>query len=219
MIFSLIIPVYNEALCIKETLMTLCASLASCSFLSDWEIVVVDNASADDTVLLVQNFGDAHVRVITIPLRGKGRAIRAGFRASRGDVVGFTDADLSVSSEDILYALKVIQDEPNAVVIGSRFHHKSALGNREWWRTGSSRLFNLLARGITDVHYRDTQCPLKVRGSQISSSLCSLSVCTFQSLNSRLPGMNITILLVDQRYTWGRTESVQFLRCVAFAID
>lgn len=158
---SLIIPVYNEADVIVPTLTLLRESLER-ELPSAWEIIVVDNASTDDTSGKVIGLKDKRISAITLIEKGKGRALRAGFSAARGDIVGFTDADLPIAPDEILAALRDLERSDDRVLIGSRFHPESVMPGREWWRIGSSQLFNILARTIVGVRVSDTQCPLKL---------------------------------------------------------
>ena len=158
---SLIIPTYNEALVILPTVRSLIEVFEKQKDF-DWEIVVVDNASTDDTKEQMEDFGHAQVSVMSIKEKGKGRAIRAGFTKAEGEVIGFTDADLAVPPKEILDAFLFALRDDADVIIGSRVHKESTLPGREWWRTRSSSVFNLLAKMIIGVRAGDTQCPLKV---------------------------------------------------------
>lgn len=158
--FSLIIPAYNEAPVIIPTLRILCDAFSRVE--EDWNIVVVDNASTDNTALAVEQMGNEHVSALKILEKGKGNAIRAGFLHADGDLVGFTDADLSVLPEEIVNAFLSVLNGEADVVVGSRAHPESKLPGREWWRTASSRLLNLAEQLIVGVRISDTQCPLKV---------------------------------------------------------
>jgi aminoacyl-tRNA hydrolase len=161
---SLIIPAYNEAPVIVATLHLLRVAFEE-RFTAHgftWEIIVVDNASTDNTALAVRKICDERIHAHYIPQKGKGRAVRKGVDLAQGVVVGFTDADLSVAPEEIAEAFLRVLSGETSVVIGSRAHPESMLPGREWWRTGSSTAFNLLSRWVVGTSFRDTQCPLKV---------------------------------------------------------
>ena len=158
---SLIIPAYNEALVIAPTVRSLVDTFSKQSDF-DWEIIVVDNASTDDTSKEAEDIAHTQVHVISLTQKGKGNAIRAGFTKAEGEFVGFTDADLSVAPSEILQAFLSMMSGDSDILIGSRTHKESPLPGREWWRTGSSSVFNMLAVAIVGVRTSDTQCPLKV---------------------------------------------------------
>lgn len=96
---SVIVPAYNEADYLPRVLGSLSRSAL---FLSDVlpsvgaEIIVVDNASADETATVAQSYG---ARVLSEPQRGIARARNAGGRAARGSVLVFVDADYRVPRE------------------------------------------------------------------------------------------------------------------------
>lgn len=159
--FSLIIPTYNEAEVIVHTVGLLASELER-KLAGDWEIIIVDNGSSDETLLRIKEKNVPNIRTVQLLEKGKGRAVRAGFSASQGYIVGFTDADLPVDPEEILRAHELLVNTSHEVIMGSRFHPKSMMPEREWWRVGSSKVFNFLSRIIVGVHHTDTQCPLKL---------------------------------------------------------
>ena len=89
---SVVIPAFNEAHIIDRCL----RSLLEQRDLAD-EIIVVDNASTDDTAAIASRF--AGVRVIREPRPGVTYARSAGFDAARGDVIARIDADSLVKSD------------------------------------------------------------------------------------------------------------------------
>ncbi len=159
--FTLIIPAYNEAPVITPTLELLRDAFEK-QARYEWAIVVVDNASTDDMSHLVRALNDPRITAMVLAEKGKGHAVRAGFRETTSQFVGFTDADLSVPPHEIIRALDEVCRGNVDVVIGSRFHPESVMPGREWWRIGSSQLFNYLARLMIGVTVSDTQCPLKI---------------------------------------------------------
>ena len=199
---SLVIPVFNEAPVILPTLRLLAENFEQ-QYSSDWEIIVVDNASTDDILARVSQIDDARIHVVHLDEKGKGRALRAGFVQASGDIVGFTDVDLSVPPEDIISALACAEAHPGSVVLGSRNHPKSVMPGREWWRTMSSHMFRLLARYIVGVRASDTQCPLKLMPDSVINIFLSTKENTwFFDLEfvAILEGLNIP--LVEVPVTW-----------------
>src|SRR5690606_15069353 len=98
---SIVIPAYNEAFRIGDTLMALCAVLPS--LVDDWEVRVVDDGSRDATAAVVAEFAHTHTGVVLQPEphRGKGGAVRAGMLAARGDLRFLCDADLSMPPTEL----------------------------------------------------------------------------------------------------------------------
>lgn len=163
---TLIIPTYNEAPVIRETLQTLLTAIDAEQSDHHWDILVVDNSSTDGTIASAESINDPRVHTLRLEERGKGRAIRAGFAVAAGNIVGFTDADLSVEPREIINSFYRVGSGAADIVVGSRLHPESIMPDREWWRMGSSYFFNILARTIVGVNTSDSQCPLKVLNKQ-----------------------------------------------------
>src|SRR5438105_465529 len=115
---SIVIPAYNEAARLPETLRAIIAFLDGRAFRS--EFIVVDDGSADDTAAIAGDMlSAASGRVLREPHRGKGAAVRAGMQAACGAHVLFTDADLAVPIAEAERLLATV-DKGYGVVIGSR---------------------------------------------------------------------------------------------------
>lgn len=130
---SVVFPSYNEEKRLAQTLDLTVAALNAMS--ADrpkftWEIVIVDDGSADQTSAVGQRYtaslGSDRVRVMTLADNiGKGGAVNMGMLRSRGDHILFADADGATSASDIarLYdALLKAERDDLGVAIGSRAH-------------------------------------------------------------------------------------------------
>ena len=139
---------------------TLAQVLEFCSQeLDRFELIVVDDGSADNTEAVVGEFKD--VRYLRNEVnRGKGETVKRGMLAAELDTVLFSDVDLSTPIEEALVLMKSI-DEGADVVIGSRRFDGEKQVQRSWprrlmawgWRT----LVHLLV--LDGIH--DTQCGFK----------------------------------------------------------
>lgn len=85
---SIIVPAYNVAHCIRQTLDSLLAQTCT-----DYEIVVVDDGATDNTVEIVQSYDDPRIRLVRQTNRGLAGARNSGIDAARGAYIGFCDAD------------------------------------------------------------------------------------------------------------------------------
>ena len=118
---SLIIPAYNESSRILPTLAAVLDYLRA--QYPDFELIVVDDGSRDDTAAVVTCAlaNEPRARLITYqPNRGKGYALRQGVLASRGAQVVFTDADLSTPIEELPRQEKVFPEHLAKLVVCSR---------------------------------------------------------------------------------------------------
>lgn len=84
---SVVLPTYNRAWCLREAL----DSVAGQGF-RDFELIVVDDGSTDETACLLRAYGDA-LRVLRQPRRGVSAARNAGIAAARGKLIAFLDSD------------------------------------------------------------------------------------------------------------------------------
>ncbi|MGB0695892.1 MAG: glycosyltransferase family 2 protein [Rhodospirillaceae bacterium] len=85
---SIVVPAYNVAHCIAETLTSLLAQTER-----DFEIVVVNDGSTDDTLAVVRRFDDPRIRIVNQRNRGLAGARNTGIAESRAPVIGFCDSD------------------------------------------------------------------------------------------------------------------------------
>jgi glycosyltransferase involved in cell wall biosynthesis len=91
-----------------------------------WELIVVDNASSDDTAEVVRKFSDlrsVHVHYVHQPLPGLSNARNAGFQRSRGSVVAFTDDDCYVREDYLERIVEAFRDRDLGYVTGRILLH------------------------------------------------------------------------------------------------
>jgi dolichol-phosphate mannosyltransferase len=153
---SLVIPAYNEAACIRHAVEE--ADLALAGLASDYEILVVDDGSQDNTAEVVRAAVQARPRVRLLQHtenRGYGAALRTGFEAARFDRIAFTDADCQFDLSDL--ACLVPHTDACSLAVGYRIDRQDA-----WSRRLYSRGYNLLVRTLLGTTVRDCDCALKV---------------------------------------------------------
>ncbi|HYG78007.1 MAG TPA: dolichyl-phosphate beta-glucosyltransferase [Planctomycetota bacterium] len=162
---SVVIPAYNEA----ERLGSSLDSVVQ--FLKDYphssELIVVDDGSVDDTVLVarqaLKKAEGFQTRLIQYqPNRGKGFAVRTGLLAARAPIALFSDADLSTPITEIPKLVRMIERNECDVAFGSRTLDRKLIGIRQPWRRElGGRVFNRIVRLITRLPASDTQCGFK----------------------------------------------------------
>jgi dolichyl-phosphate beta-glucosyltransferase len=171
---SVIVPAYNEEDCIRSHLKKIVDYLSG--RFAQFEIIVVDDGSGDDTRKQVALATNEEPRIRLIPLsrnRGKGSAVREGVLAAQGDAVCFTDADLSTPVETIEIGIDALA-ENSPVVIASRRHPDSIVCLRQnWAREAMGRLFNRFMRLLVSLPFADTQCGFKCFTRQAAREIFS----------------------------------------------
>lgn len=173
---SLVVPAHNEESRISPTIERYLRVLDSTRRPFEF-LVVVDGT--DRTAEVSLRYGDRGVRVIRSSRKlGKGGAILAGFRKSRFDVVGYVDADGSLSDKDLFRMIEIACAPGSDCVIASRWLPSSEWINVEpLLKRVASRGFNILVRGLLNLRVHDSQCGAKFyRGSLLDTILADVTV-------------------------------------------
>jgi dolichyl-phosphate beta-glucosyltransferase len=178
---SVVVPAYNEGRRLGASLDRIFAVLEQRH--PEHEVIVVDDGSSDDTVAVARRHaGDrSALRIESYrPNRGKGYAVRHGLARARGEVVLFTDADLSTPIEELDKLLRAFTEGAD-VVIGTRAHPDSDVRIRQpFYRDRAGKLFNRFVRTLLLPDLRDTQCGFKLfRRAAIGPLLAQLRVDRF----------------------------------------
>lgn len=159
---SLVIPVFNEADNILLLIQQVIQAFKWQNF--DYEIIVVDDGSGDDTVRRVKDLNDPRVRLIQLKRNyGQCLAIKAGIDYSTGDYIATIDGDLQNDPEDLIEMLHILQNEQFDVVTGIRKKRKDQV----IFRKIPSFIANSLIRWITGTSIIDNGCAIKLFKSHI----------------------------------------------------
>lgn len=167
---TIIIPAYNEARRLPESIARLQTYLEKQPFLS--EVIIVDDGSDDTTAAVVRSWmGRWHaLRLIITPHQGKGAAARAGALAAQGAWIYLADADFSVPVEEMARFLR----EPPAradLRIGSREATGAQRFGEPYFRHVMGRIFNLVVRALAVRGVSDTQCGFKLIRREVARDL------------------------------------------------
>jgi dolichyl-phosphate beta-glucosyltransferase len=173
--YSIVIPAYNEGARIRATLERVLAHMQRHGW--EAEVLVVNDGSTDDTVQIVQSYAAQNpvLRLLENPgNRGKGYSVRNGVLHASGEVILFSDADLSspIEEADKLFAALAAGAD---VAIGSRWLRAELQTQRQpLHRQLFGRIFNLALRVILGLRYRDTQCGFKAFTQRAAQSIFPL---------------------------------------------
>ncbi|MFN4227553.1 MAG: dolichyl-phosphate beta-glucosyltransferase [Candidatus Ratteibacteria bacterium] len=173
---SIIVPAYNEEKRILKTIEKIYKYFAEKNL--DFEIIVVDDGSKDKTIEVVEELSKdkKEVKILKHPKNmGKGAAVRTGVLNSSGDLILFTDADLSTPIEEFEKLKKKIE-EGYDIAIGSRGLKDSKIViPQPFYRRIIGKIFPLLVRLLVIKDFKDTQCGFKLfkkeAGKKIFSQL------------------------------------------------
>ena len=173
--YSIVLPAYNESERIGATIETIFAFAAQRSWQT--EIIVVNDGSSDDTAEVVRRCAATRpgVRLLQNPgNRGKGYSVRHGMTQAQGEILLFSDADLSspiAEAEKLFAAIAAGTD----IAIGSRWlKTELQLRRQPIHRQLFGRIFNLALRLILGLQFKDTQCGFKAFTRRAAQTLFPL---------------------------------------------
>lgn len=162
---SIVIPAFNEAARLGETLRTVFEYLNEHN--PESEVIVVDDGSSDGTADVAEESfalaGSVATEAIRVrPNRGKGYVVRQGLLAARAPIALFTDADLSTPITETPKLVNPIERGEFDLTFGSRALDRTLIGvHQPWRREQGGRVFNLIVRLSTGLPFWDTQCGFK----------------------------------------------------------
>jgi len=160
---SVVIPTYNEEKRgIKKNLAVVVGFLESENY--DYEVIAADDGSTDGTVAVVEKFAQdkERVRILKLPHRGKGPAVRDGMLDAKGKYILFSDADMATPIEELKRLLNWVEGQGFDLAIASREGIGAQRENEPWYRHFLGRGFNFLVKLIALRGIEDTQCGFKL---------------------------------------------------------
>ena len=168
-LLSVVIPAYNEETNIRLGALDMVVRYLEAQTY-EWEVILVDDGSADNTALLISDAigRNPHFRLIKNPHQGKAATIITGMAKANGTIVLFTDLDQATPLKEVEKLLPWF-DRGFDVVIGSR------RGERE----GAPFLRRLMARGFMSLRtavlglkgISDTQCGFKAFKRSVAQNI------------------------------------------------
>jgi dolichyl-phosphate beta-glucosyltransferase len=167
---SIIIPAHNEALRLPDTLKQVAAYLQAQPY--EFEVLVVENSSIDDTLAIAQAFAAQvpQVRVLQNTRRGKGLAVKRGMQEARGQYRFMCDADLSMPISEVSKFLPPTLTGYD-LIIASREAPSSIRYNEPAYRHLGGRGINLIIRLLALPGLQDSQCGFKCFTAQAAEDL------------------------------------------------
>jgi dolichyl-phosphate beta-glucosyltransferase len=178
MFLSIIIPAYNEQDRLPGTLLAT-VDYFDRYYPGNYELLVVDDGSVDDTVQIVRDFAADHPKNRVSMLqyggnKGKGYAVRYGLLSAKGDWRLFCDADLATPVEEFDVVYNAMRSANAQIGIGSRpLRDSTLLVHQPWYREALGRFFNKIVRLLAVPGIADTQCGFKIFSASAANAVFS----------------------------------------------
>ena len=186
---SVVVPLYNE----EDNVVAMQRELAEALTGLDYEIVLVDDGSTDQTVARVEK--SERVRLLCFEKNaGQSAAMHAGIHAAKGDVIAMIDGDLQNDPKDIPALVKLL-DQGFDLACGYRAKRKDTAFKRV-----QSRIANFVRSRFVGDGVRDTGCTLKAMRRD-----CREALLPFNGMHRFIPaliaslGYKVTEMPVNHR--------------------
>ena len=182
--FSVVVPAYNEAASLPAALASLCRQDVGAA---QFEIIVVDNASDDDTPVIARSYG---ARVVVEPRRGVCDARQAGVDSALGEFVVSTDADTTHPADWLRRIDAGLRSHPDAVAIGGPCRY----ADPPWW----GRVFPRIGFALVAATAR-----LRGRPSHLTATNVAFRREGFPGYDTRLTQGGDEVDLLRRLLVWG----------------
>lgn len=168
---SVVIPVYNEASRIASTIRAITDFFSS--KMIEFEVIVSDNQSSDGTSEIVQGVSakDKRIKLVCAAIYGKGGAVRTGVMHSKGDIVLFTDADLSTPIQEFDKLSIALAQGYDIAIASRRIAGAKIIKPQPISRVFFGKAINLIIRALYLPGIYDTQCGFKAFKGAVAREL------------------------------------------------
>ena len=207
--YSIVVPAYNESVRIPKTL----EAILACVRQQGWqaEVVVVNDGSSDATVEVVERYmAEApELRLLHNPgNRGKGYSVKHGMLEAKGEILLFTDADLSAPMEEAERLFAALEKGAD-IAIGSRWLERThQTVPQPLYRQFFSRCFNRFIRLMMGMKFADTQCGFKAFTREAANTVFQLQTIDRWGFDPEILfiGVKRGYWIVEVPVSWGHDD-------------
>lgn len=169
--FLIVVPAYNEEKILKKNILNL-LTFCQKNLFGNWEIVIADNNSTDDTSRIGQNLAanNAKIQYLDVGSRGKGLAIKTAWEKFSADIYCFMDADLATDLTALPELIGGVGSQKYDIVVGSRFHKDSRV-KRILTRKIFSYGYQFVLKNLLGVKIKDVPCGFKAINQKVKENI------------------------------------------------
>ncbi len=164
---TIVLPCYNEGPHVLAEIERITSAMNASEF--SYEVLCIDDASTDDTLEVLQEAATRYAHLRILPFRrngGSGTARRIGTQQAHGEIVVWTDADMTYDNERIPELVRILRDDPSYdQVVGAR---TSEEGTHKWARVPAKWLIRKIAEWLTKTRIPDLNSGLRAFRRQVS---------------------------------------------------
>jgi polyisoprenyl-phosphate glycosyltransferase len=164
---TVVLPCYNEQDHVIQEIERITAAMDASSY--SYELLVIDDKSTDNTLAVLQEALPRFPKMRLMPFRtngGSGTARRIGTREARGEIVVWTDADMTYENERIPELVRILRDDSTYdQVVGARTTEE---GTHKWARVPAKWLIRKIAEWLTKSRIPDLNSGLRAFRRDVS---------------------------------------------------
>lgn len=168
---DVVLPVYNEESQLRPSVEYLFNFLTH-HLHQNWQITIANNGSTDNTIQVGRSLANQYqnVRLINLPEKGRGRALKKVWLESEAEILSYMDIDLSTDLNHFQSLLVALISEGYDLAIGSRLA-KGAMVTRSLKREILSRGYIFLIHALFQTQFTDAQCGFKAITKQAARAI------------------------------------------------
>ncbi len=204
---DILFPVLNEHLRLEKGI-TRCMEYMQQNITDEYQLVIVDNGSTDDTPEIARRLTEKYeqVKYVRINQKGVGIAFKTGIEMTTADIVGYMDIDLSTDLKYLKKTIELFEKCPDLQYInGTRFSKNSDTQGRKWYRKITSAGLILILKNEFHMQATDALCGFTFLRSDLAKKL--VSECTddhgwFYTVEFLLRAERMGANIFDMPVTW-----------------
>jgi glycosyltransferase involved in cell wall biosynthesis len=207
---SVIVPVYNQDEYIYRNLHEMLKTLGR--YGNDFEVILVNDGSTDNTLKEAALVKDTRLRLVSYDEnKGKGFALKYGFKFAKGDVITFMDGDLDIHPKNLMNLFPYLDYAD--MVIGSKRHPESVV-NYPLKRRVLSYFYHIFVNLLFNLKVKDTQSGFKlIKYSCLKEILPKVLVKRYAFdlellVNAKRSGYAVAEAPIKINFNWGHKTGV-----------